>query len=1505
MLNSKNINKNVWEKSMKSTILFICFNLLLSTACFREAEKMQESESSSSVDFKTTDLTGVSKSVSSSKNWSLATSKVYDFRTCIKTKVTNSDLGPGHKFNITRPDQRIFHSVTDKKGCINWQENIQFNISSDSKYVELKRTLSGSNIYKGNLDIRIGINPWSEFRSESANEVVNLDEQTLPSSHLISGDNSNLALSGLYEKSSGQDLLIDDEPSTEIKFIKYQDKAQIVRVTIKVKPFIEPLDMSGSPAPYYFKKGLFTVYPQLVANYLGSTGEQKMILMNLLPEDLTVSRNGYLIYQKEVALNREVTMGEVQLALKVEAKESPVNFNDYEGLHSLGRFGEIFGKHSVTQIQGVYSSKLFNYAKYIKSTSNFKDLKKQSIAFDLKPVRFKKLSIRFVRVAPGETATRRTIIFRNETQVVDTITGEPVKKQAFRIQKSLTEIVETRSDLSGEAQEVVYTDADGILKWTDEISHLFYAAEQFYYPEVKLTHVNSNYSESLKMAINPWNSGWTFGTDYRGREEDYERMNLLEKKASTFLLDAFRYQTIRFRYEIDEFMTLNVKKAVVMAIDPVTQRYTIEEGRKVSEPLRDGIYLVKVALVKYFIDPFTSGSKLYRDENDVHRVVQTGETSETKKGEYITVIKKLLRVQGGRITTPIEFSMRDLRMMSIRSNIMVQIETIDEQKLLRDNLVDRKLRELVDEYNVYNSADMTDEEKEAFMNKNEELFVSEKKKLSDAMSKELADLQNHRLKLSNAEAERYKALNDFEDKIKDQQSVHDRRARRLEILNSNKAEFDEYITSVRSNLDSMEKSFSNHWRQWNKDMGIPSNEIQDWSVYKDGVYTNTTDDNNNPDKERIGLGQNKSVYDYLASMQVFMTDHGLPEDLGIDDLKAMRLNNYTQNPAAPFIDLDLYKNNAGLKRRTFIGPCTLIANDNMSEMRPTDTIDETYCKRIDCSQNLIDFGFEVDNSKFEKSAHHGALKPFAMTHVDNIINMYEKHERNYYEGMRALSQMGRFLETYNLEYTSLNNNSRVERPQRFKDICIVDKSVKFNPKDYDGCFEEASENIVPFYKFSQRLEKSDSENLLLEFFKYQFFEDDVKEEGLTNTLPSLLETAGEEMGNLTEDMQEKVFGATLFEVVRQIFTNDSDANKYLEKFEEGKLRDFDHNALNGMINSKTEDLSLLQAVKLCGVLTEGIASELRSKDLVKYDKTIRRFRGQRVIRPSGLRETKLIEKSLREKCLKSIEFDPATGTIKSPAISFDRRYRVIETGTYEHKEGKNMNLNVGYDFQVGDGKVLAVSSALGVNAAINASVTGSLGIAEIGVSGAATAGKEVSETEVTEITRGSSVGAATFLVVQQATMEIELRKFERCFTANLSPTIFYDLNAQDLKLVDGKAVTDTDVSKALSKGLMVCSGKYNRKPEKIIENYYYITQHFTAGDMLDEGNLLNHIWLLPLRGEKDFHNFMRLVNAKQIDKDGEVISEEDRIIYPNVRLKKNYEQVIPSFPGLYTVQQEE
>ena len=111
-----------------------------------------------------------------------------------------------------------------------------------------------------------------------------------------------------------------------------------------------------------------------------------------------------------------------------------------------------------------------------------------------------------------------------------------------------------------------------------------------------------------------------------------------------------------------------------------------------------------------------------------------------------------------------------------------------------------------------------------------------------------------------------------------------------------------------------------------------------------------------------------------------------------------------------------------------------------------------------------------------------------------------------------------------------------------------------------------------------------------------------------------------------------------------------------------------------------------------------------------------------------------------------------------------------------------------------------------------------------------------------------------------------------------------------------------DLHKALTRGFMVCNGEPTEEPEKVRESYYYVTQHFTAGDMLDDVNLLNHVWMLALRGKRDFNTFISIMNAKKIDSKGEVIEGDEIYDYSLSRLGRVYDQVIPTFPGMYSVQ---
>ncbi len=1441
--------------------------LFFQTSCLRSASDNPDSAGISkdaTGDFRVLQTFGASINDEQNETWTVPTLKNYQFRACVVSRITNAILPIGQKFRVTQADKPDFVVETDKDGCLQWKEVVHFNYSGDSVYIEKTRTIVGAGTYRGQETIRMAINPWMEYRQETGQEVIDLDRSDLAANRLVPESESDLALAGRFGRSSGKNLLIENAPAFQL--IPKQDIAdgKRMKMIIRMKPFIEPLKMNGDPVRTYFRRGQFRVYAQLVANYLGPDAEQRLILSTELPwQDITMTEDGLLTFTGDIDLKRRVSMGQVQLALKVEPREAPFPMNNYEGLHNIGSFDEIFGAKGVGQVEGSLSRSAFDYSSFVEGAKNFDELKEAGWVKDLPPVYYSQMEPRFVRIKSGETATKRTIIYRVTTTVTDSVTGKPVIFQPFKI---------VRKTDKTEAQ--VESDHEGRIRWMNEITHLYYQPEQYMFPEFTISQVASRAQQPLTLAINPWDEGWTFGADVRGNEAWYQKMSEVEVREPLLMVDAFRYQTIRFRYVIDEFLTLNVKKAVVMALDPLVQRYTIMSGRK-FEPLRDGIYLAKIALVKYYIDPFQSGTHLIRDpETNEHSIRQVREGGEARKGEYTTVIKKLLRVQAGRITTPIEFSMRDLRMMSIRSNIMVQIETIDEEKLLRDNIVEGKIRKLVEEYTEFQarSANMTEAEKQAYFDAKMAEVEQGHEKFQATLEKELEILRAQRDSIGDLQSKRFQLLSELEDSVAEGQAAANR-AEYENILNLPQREFDARTQKARSELSSMHEKMSEYWRDWNATDWLNKTYVEDQGPIPLHGGSDMISESN------------VHYADYLASMQVFYEDFGLPFSVSNDDVRLYQRNNYTENPAAPFVDLNLYRNKSGLKRRTFIGPCTLVENDNMSEMRPTDTIDEKYCDRIDCGETLYEpKSPPADNSEFENSAHHDSLKPFASMFVDEVIEMHKKNEERYENEMAALSQRGHFVEAFNLSYVSLAGKAL----SKYKQGCHFEGEISTD------CFEDTTENVVPAQDLFANLNSGDSRKLMEKYFflnsydKLLEIEEDVER---VNSLQPLWDRSvgygGWLLGKTVR--VESSYGK------QNRVTEDIISSKY-----NGTIPEISQQHVRQWLAHGIESVELYQALKICQALTNQTVSSLEEQDLLASDGWVGR---------SGA--TKAHDQLLTT-CLKKLTYLPDREQIVFEGFSIDRRYKILRTGTYEHRAGKNMNINVGIDFGVSsyddisdvvsagvNGVALLGLAVAGVGAVAGWPLVAAAGLAGFG--GFSMFSGSVNEATGSNMAVATSVNAATFLVVQKAEMDIEILEHEKCLTLQFTPNLIEDLKIKRMGLRKNVKPKDPRFVKALTRGYMVCDGEIHTAPEKIRENYYYVTQHFTAGDMLDDVNLLNHVWLLSLRGQRDFNTFISTMKAKKINQDGEVIPDRNVYDYSLWRLGKIYDQVIPTFPGMYAV----
>ncbi len=198
-------------------------------------------------------------------------------------------------------------------------------------------------------------------------------------------------------------------------------------------------------------------------------------------------------------------------------------------------------------------------------------------------------------------------------------------------------------------------------------------------------------------------------------------------------------------------------------------------------------------------------------------------------------------------------------------------------------------------------------------------------------------------------------------------------------------------------------------------------------------------------------------------------------------------------------------------------------------------------------------------------------------------------------------------------------------------------------------------------------------------------------------------------------------------------------------------------------------------------------------------------------------------------------------------------------------------------------------------------------------------------------TNGTSVGEGAYLAMQEATMDVEILEHEKCLIVRPHPDLITSIvdrlnfSVKDVamkirdrvkfkmglsKLDHGKTMDlGGDASEKelvlgqFLRGIMLCGGKKIKEPTPVREKYYYFSQHFTEGDLLDSADLYNHPWLLALRGKRDFQGFMAVVKAVPYNWNfSEVAKTEGWSIDHMIR---SYRQVHPTFPGLYSILEEE
>ena len=1339
---------------------------------------------------------------------------------------------------------------------------------------------------------------------------------------------------------------------------------------------------SGTPFDDSQRMGRYRIQAQIIATDLDTRGYHIITDRKFNAADKIWSTNTMGVSALiPLSVMIRPNWGNLQLALRVESFDVP-EAEPFQALYTLGQFSDIGRSQSLSFDLSSYTRSNspqnldFDYAKYLASATNYEqwqkglteglipteeELRRQCVQKNgsekncvpmygtlergFPRFRFNLLNVLFSRIMPGDTATDRTIQYTVDTCLVNNVTqSSPGRGLKFEI---------TTEDRGIPFKLIRETDHQGCLRWFGMISHKPYHRENLVRKVSHLKYLGTDLGRQefdLDYYINPWDEKFTFGRDARALPEEYlMQIDAAQKIAppTRILITNFNYDAIGFRYVIDKFMNLTVKKSVLMAVEAKILKYnSIIWGRSGLSELRDGIYLLKVAMQKDYLDPTAPGRAISVNKRTGQRRLRTENANDSETKQFLTVKEALVRVLGGKIVTPIEFDVTDLRTLRIRAQLFIQVETIDEKLLRLAVLLDERLTSMMGQ----NGAERTPQ----VLN---ELADQEKIQKELEVARQAADQAQiaalaERLRLSE---EKVKSLLKGIDRTTMSRVLSEMaRIRSLGetgVSNDRNRQYQAVNSALRTTIQAIQNKIKNKIEAETARSAedyVQKREQECAQIVKDlkaagrheeaQMYDITSSNRADGALCRIDLDKENRFY-YLTSTLDIGSDRWLRSILTAEEyaqFQSSSLRDDFTKPYMPNYDFDLLSNQgdekekdengqewgervSGLPRRTFIGPVTFVLNGNGSAMRPTDVLDESRCqgtcavldeseKSITNNSNFMKdlrekmvraFGNAV-NDAYERSPYFGYVGHFYNKQVEDLIPLFRGVRSQYIQEMEKLSEVGNLVEKMNMQYVSFGDSQ---------------EKVRYLDQE---CYKQWKSQVDATYRRWQNA---------------------ATEEDREYVIPNLPESC------LRESERQ---------VTKQEFVNSINEKKSVSL----AMQDLKEFSKNGLMSEK---LSLEKKRDvLMGLCTE-LTAQMVPRNTEELDRHIEKGLHRFAIRATAVPHNRQFilakVRAIEENCqslvrtfysdakraiqginhVKDQNFKIATLARLLP-MQVVRNARVLDTSNrYIYRDGKTLNYSVGTSF--------SLSNSFGVNRGmkfdpleslekLSGAVGGRAGDAAnkfIGVAGGMV-NFAWAQNENVSRSNGTSVSDGTTLSAQISTLDIELSEWEKCVTVRFDAK-YYREAIESLVRNDGAAVGyDTKFISGI--GYMMCSGDHDKmddlnegKQLRVRERYYYLTQIFNEGDMQDPQSLANHPWMLQIRGVRDFAIFQAalkkperelnwwsmygyarndLVSMAQLGADQrhndrssmEIVNYEDEAKALQM-MKEAYVQSLPTFPGLY------
>lgn len=624
-------------------------NLLTLAACNLPSPKDKNESGSEAATFNIDSIKGTASTEQTAGAFALPDSKVFNFSVCVKDVAYNKTIA-GHKFMIQETQQQV---TSDAAGCINWSEKIKYNYLSDSQYLEIKRHIQGMGLQKGTREIDLAINPWSH--GETLPAVVDLRKEQVDK--LVSDKKAvQQALKGYTadDKTRTRKLWVEDG-RLFVTEQKMTTEGVNLQLEFRGAPSVQLTKMNGEFVLKALAAGSFKARMSLIHIYNENNKEIHRMLAQT-PEFTSTMENGSLGLKSLLSLSAIPTRGQIAFGLELSPVNGPEGLVSFQGIYMLNEYDSIKGSNFLKIGSQVAQAKDFKLSEYInadmvqvsKTNSNTVD----DETYQKPKIEVSQLEFKFIRVGE-ETTSMREVIYSVKACVKNGLDQKTTRAHTFTITKF------RQSDAEAAQTVNIKTDNNSCVTWDESIKFKYFDCQRFIKGSVMISNKELGMNEKLPMLVNPWE---TWGPTARDlRYVDPTEKLVLDCKAENrprtqIVLDAFSYNTVSYNYSVDTLFNLTVTKKIQVRLDPHLLVYSsLSNGRSEVQKLRDGTYLLKMAVVK-------------NADYDSNRT-------------YVTSAQKLVTVLSGQIITEMQFQTQDLKALGSRNTMLIEIYPVDETKI--------------------------------------------------------------------------------------------------------------------------------------------------------------------------------------------------------------------------------------------------------------------------------------------------------------------------------------------------------------------------------------------------------------------------------------------------------------------------------------------------------------------------------------------------------------------------------------------------------------------------------------------------------------------------------------------------------------------------------------------------------------------------------------------------------------------------------------------------------